>query len=173
MHPSRRLHRHAARGEQWSDFFIGRLATGSSACRAPCDRPIAALLAQNGADFFTPGIRAGLPSSIDELRRDNPLLSTLARLPTRPGVPCHSIIGRKDPAMPLAQSTDGIVPYDSSHLSWTASERVVPGDHGCQDTPETIAEIRRILYLHLKQTDREVGAPVDSAIRFASRPRAR
>ena len=52
--------------------------------------------------------------------------------------------------MPLALSNDGVVPYRSSHVDQRQSERIVTGDHGCQDIPETIGVgFRRILSLHL------------------------
>ena len=115
------------------------------------------LLAQNGPDFFTPEIlEGGLPSSIDELKPDNRLLMALAKLPRKPGVPVHSIIGQVDPNLPIEQGSDGVVAYKSSHLDWSASELVVPGDHGCQDIPETIHELRRILYLHPGKVAKDV-----------------
>jgi pimeloyl-ACP methyl ester carboxylesterase len=138
------------RGSELGDQFIGRMTDRLIRLPLSLRMMYKTLLAQNGPDFFTSETRKrGLPSSIDELRTDNPLLMTLARLPRKPGVPVHSIIGQKDPNVPIDQSSDGVVAYVSSHLDWSASERVVPGDHGCQDTPETIAELRRILYLHL------------------------
>jgi hypothetical protein len=42
------------------------------------------------------------------------------------------------------------VPYTSAHLEGAESELVVKSGHGAQETPEAIAEIRRILLLHLK-----------------------
>jgi pimeloyl-ACP methyl ester carboxylesterase len=108
------------------------------------------LISSNDRGFFTPTFQHGIPTSIDELRFDNPFLVTLSRLP-RADVPTHSIIGRKHPDVPLELSNDGVVPYRSSHIDWARSERVVAGDHGCQDIPETIAEIRRILALHLAE----------------------
>src|SRR5262249_16807369 len=108
------------------------------------------LLSSNDRGFFTPAFQHGIPTSIDELRFDNPFLVTLSRLP-RADVPTHSIIGRKHPDVPLAISNDGGLPYRSSPIAWAQSERVVIGDHGCQDIPETIAEIRRILALHLAE----------------------
>jgi pimeloyl-ACP methyl ester carboxylesterase len=138
------------RGSELGDQFIGRLADRLIRLPLSLRMTYKTLLAQNGPDFFTAESRqSGLPSSIDELRTDNRLLMTLASLPRKPGVPVHSIIGQKDPTLPIDQGSDGIVAYSSSHLDWAASELVVPGDHGCQDTPETIAELRRILYLHL------------------------
>jgi pimeloyl-ACP methyl ester carboxylesterase len=138
------------RGSELGNQFIGRLA--DRLIRLPLSLRLTykALLVQNGPDFFTPEIRRdGLPSSIDELRTNNRLLMTLTRLPRKPGVPVHSIIGQFDPTLPIDQGSDGVVPYTSSHLDWADSELVVPGDHGCQDTPETIKELRRILLLHI------------------------
>ena len=152
------------RGSELGDQFIGRLA--DRLIRLPLSLRLMykTIRDQNGPDFFTPEIaKGGLPSSIDELRPDNRLLMTLARLPRKPGVPVHSIIGQKEPDLPIEQGTDGVVPYTSSHLDWAESEQVVPGDHVCQDSPETIRELRRILYLHLGKR------PTDDPIRATAR----
>ncbi len=138
------------RGSDLGDQFIGRLADRLIRLPSKLRLLYKALLARNGPDFFTPEIRdGGLPSSIDELRPDNRLLTTLASLPRKPGVPVHSIIGQLDPDLPIELGSDGVVPYKSSHLEWSTTELVVPGSHVCQDTPETIRELRRILYRHL------------------------
>jgi hypothetical protein len=50
---------------------------------------------------------------------------------------------------PLGSSSDGVVPYSSSHIEWAISERVVSHSHFCQDHTETMAELRRILRVHL------------------------
>ncbi len=156
------------RGSELGDQFIGRLTDRLIRLPGALRSTYRDLLTQNGRDFFTPEIRrGGLPSSIDELRPDNPLLKTLARLPRRPGVEVHSIIGQKDPDVPIAEGSDGVVPYTSSHLDWASSELVVPGTHVCQDTPETIRELRRILFLHLDRVDRDSGSSRDPEIRRA------
>ena len=141
------------RGSELGDQFIGRLADRLIRLPSSLRQTYRAVLLQNGRDFFTADIRAGVPSSIDELRRDNKLLMMLNRLPMGPGVQIHSIIGQKDPSLPIEQGTDGVVPYSSSHLDGASSELVVRGDHGCQDGPDTIKELRRILYLHLGRPD--------------------
>jgi hypothetical protein len=53
--------------------------------------------------------------------------------------------------IPLKDSSDGVVPYWSSHLAGAVSERIVPAQHvtACQN-PETVEELKRILRLHLK-----------------------
>lgn len=166
-------------GSDLGDQFIGRLADRLIRMPSSLRQTYRVLLLQNGRDFFNPELLAGgLPSSIDELRRNNRLLRTMATLPTRPGLEAHSVIGRKDPTVPIPESTDGVVPYASSHVAWVASELVVPGDHGCQDVPATIEELRRILTLHLGVAS---GNLDDPEVRRASagppvhptRPRAR
>jgi pimeloyl-ACP methyl ester carboxylesterase len=135
------------RGSKLGNQFIGRL--GDSLIRLP-DPLLQAhdrLLAQNGVEFFTQLFPAGVPSSIDVLALDNPYLTTLDQLPVAPWVTAHSIIGKVGDG-PLEASTDGVVPYSSSHLPWTVSERVVPRNHACQDSPEAIEELSRILKVH-------------------------
>ncbi|MCB1276237.1 hypothetical protein [Prosthecobacter sp.] len=62
----------------------------------------------------------------------------------------HSIIGdlgkNNTPA-----STDGVVPYQSSHLDSAASERIVPYWHGCVERPEVVQEVVRVLREHLRE----------------------
>ena len=48
------------------------------------------------------------------------------------------------------KSSDGIVPYWSSHLEGAQSELIVPSDHGAHENPKAIAEVDRILKLNLK-----------------------
>jgi pimeloyl-ACP methyl ester carboxylesterase len=143
------------RGSELGDAFIGRLADRLIRLPKALRSSYRDLMTGNDPDFFTDSIRSGLPSSIDQLRTDNRLLIALSRMARNPEVVCHSIIGRKDPRLPVEQSSDGVVPYNSSHIDWAASELVVPGDHGCQDIPATIRELRRILSIHLEQVDRE------------------
>ena len=56
----------------------------------------------------------------------------------------HTIIARRDPAVPLADSDDGLVPYRSAHLPGAVSELVITSGHSVQETPQAILEIRRI-----------------------------
>lgn len=87
-------------------------------------------------------------SSIDNLRPDSPLLKAYIETPTVPGVPYHTIIGVQD-AKVGPGSNDGIVPYESSHLEGAQSEVLVPEGHSCLAHPKTIAEVRRVLLVHL------------------------
>lgn len=102
------------------------------------------LIAANPPDFFRPTFRGSLITSIDEMRRDSPMLRELHELRPPTGVETHSIIpvknGPKGPG-----GGDGVVTYASAHLDGVASETIVPAGHFCQDAPAVIAETRRIL----------------------------
>jgi len=92
-----------------------------------------------------------MPNSVTGLSPTNPMLKVLDSRPMT--APYHSIIGDRGKGdTPL--SSDGVVPYWSSHLPRPVSERIVPGPHGACELPETIAELRRILRFHLRQTER-------------------
>ena len=93
------------------------------------------------------------PNSIDLLDPDSPFLEKINSLPTAPGVPYHSVIGDRGKGGYLdktePQSSDGIVPYWSSHMDGARSERVVPSGHWSHLHPLGMAEIKRILVEHL------------------------
>ena len=86
-----------------------------------------------------------IPNSIDNLRDTDPFVQAAAKLPISPQVRFHSIIGQAEAGLPLADSSDGIVPYSSAHLQGAASERVLASSHSVQEHPLAILEIRRIL----------------------------
>ncbi|MGC3988967.1 MAG: alpha/beta fold hydrolase [Chthoniobacteraceae bacterium] len=90
-----------------------------------------------------------IPNSIDSLAPNNPFMTAVNKIPITPGVPYHSIIGDRGKG-DTPHSTDGVVPYWSSHLSGAQSELIVPSDHGSQLNAEAINEVHRILLLHLK-----------------------
>jgi pimeloyl-ACP methyl ester carboxylesterase len=96
-----------------------------------------------------------LPNSIDALKPGNRFVTTMDELPPRKGVPYHSIIGDRgkggnlDRTKPM--STDGIVPYWSSHLEGAESELIVPSGHWSNQHPQAIKEVKRILLKHLRK----------------------
>ena len=90
-----------------------------------------------------------LPNSVSGLSPKNPTL----KIVNSAGIsaPYHSIIGDRGKG-DTPNSTDGVVPYWSSHLDGAQSEVIVPGPHGSQNLPQTIVELHRILRLHLKNS---------------------
>jgi pimeloyl-ACP methyl ester carboxylesterase len=99
-----------------------------------------------------PGLESRIPTSLDNMRRSNPFLQRLERAPLAPGVRAHSIIaiGDADPAHPEG-ADDGVVEYESAHVEGVESELLVQSGHSCQANPRVIAEVRRILLLHLHE----------------------
>ncbi|MBS0657509.1 MAG: hypothetical protein JSR82_04585 [Verrucomicrobia bacterium] len=86
-------------------------------------------------------------NSIETLAPSHPYFRAVADRPIR--VPFHSIIGDRGRG-DTPRSSDGVVPYWSSHLPGAASECIVPEHHSCAQHPQTVAEILRILRLHLR-----------------------
>jgi len=87
-------------------------------------------------------------NSIRFLRAKSPLLLAILKLPMSKQVTYHSVIGDQGKG-DTPHSSDGVVPYWSSHLPHAKSEKIVPSGHGANEDPEGIEEIRRILRLHL------------------------
>lgn len=59
-------------------------------------------------------------------------------------VPTHSVIGDGGDGDPKEESSDGVVPYWSSHLPW-GQEIIVPASHSVQDAPETAEYLKQVL----------------------------
>ena len=100
--------------------------------------------------FITGNTKDPIPDGVGGLRPSNPMLHVLDTEKVQP--PCHSIIGNDNKLGPLKESSDGVVPYWSSHLDYAKSQVIVPGPHSCYELPESIAELKRILHLHLKES---------------------
>lgn len=94
-----------------------------------------------------------LPNSVSNLKPGAPYLNVLNDEPIQ--APYHSIIGNRGKPGPLADSSDGVVPYWSSHLDGAKSECIVPGPHGSCELPQTIAELDRILRLNVGASARQ------------------
>jgi hypothetical protein len=86
------------------------------------------------------------PNSVWGLKPSNPSFPVVNEPPIT--VPYHSIIGDRGKG-DCPNCSDGVVAYWSSHLDGAKSEQIVPGPHGSAELPQTIAELDRILRLHL------------------------
>jgi pimeloyl-ACP methyl ester carboxylesterase len=89
-----------------------------------------------------PSIRR-IPTSIQGLSPRSQLLKALADLPLT--VPSDTIVGDRGKPGPLAESSDGVVPYWSSHLPSSESELVVPTGHDSFNHPNSVTNLERIL----------------------------
>jgi hypothetical protein len=88
-----------------------------------------------------------MPTALDNMDASNRFIKALSSLPIAPGVHAHSIIPVKGDG-PVADGNDGVVEYKSAHIDGVESELVVRSGHSTQSQPETIEEVRRILYEH-------------------------
>lgn len=88
-----------------------------------------------------------IATALDNMDASNVFLKTLVTLPIAPGVHVNSIIAVKGNG-PVKNGNDGVVAYQSAHIEGVESELVVRSSHSTQATPETIEEVRRILYAH-------------------------
>ena len=116
-------------------------------------------------DAATPGAkvfdRAMNFSSVHTLSPRDPALHALVDLPIE--VPFHSIIGQNH-AGAVETSSDGVVPYASSHLDGASSEIVVRRGHSVCENPDAQREVIRILRLELNREKR-----TDEAFSFAEK----
>ena len=87
-------------------------------------------------------------SSIDSLSPGSEAVRLLEELPMDPRVRVASIIGCRDGCDDRQHSSDGVVPYSSSHLDGVP-ETVIPSDHSGQNHPRCAEEVRRLLLEHL------------------------
>ncbi|MBX6311666.1 MAG: alpha/beta fold hydrolase [Isosphaeraceae bacterium] len=140
--------------------FLATPHRGSDLARRPVGRISASLISEpdhysklltqlikDNPEAFNRRRFRHLPTSIDTLEPDAPVLRAILAMTPAPDVAFHSIIGSLR-AGGVSETTDGVVPYRSSHLDGVASELVVRSDHGVQKAPEAILEVRRILLLH-------------------------
>lgn len=92
------------------------------------------------------------PTAADNMNPNNPALKALASIPVSPIVRAHSIIA-VDGDGSVEEGDDGVVAYRSAHIDEVISEKIIRWGHSCQDQPEAIEEIRRILMEHLIAPD--------------------
>jgi len=93
------------------------------------------------------GTPFAIPTALDNMDPANRFIKVLSATPIAPGVKVNSIIPVRGDG-PVEDGNDGVVEYKSAHIEGVESELVVRSGHSTQATPETIEEVRRILYEH-------------------------
>jgi pimeloyl-ACP methyl ester carboxylesterase len=138
------------RGSDLASNWIGRI--GASLVRTPqlltstyaATKPL--LIADPSARPLN-----RMPNSVDTLEPNDRFVEAVDKLPIAPGIPYHSIIGDRGRG-DTPNSSDGVVPYWSSHLQGAQSELIVDSDHGAQYNAQAILEVERILKLNLSHS---------------------
>lgn len=87
------------------------------------------------------------PNSVDTLAPNSRFVKAINTIPMTSGVPCYTIIGDRGKG-DSPNSSDGVVPYWSSHMDGARSELIVPSGHGAHQNPQAIEDVKRILKLH-------------------------
>jgi hypothetical protein len=145
------------RGSDLARNPLGRI--GSSLVKAP-----ATLLSAGNAVLKITTFQSGdlklkrIPNSVDTLAPNNRFVKAINTIPLTPGIPYHTIMGDRGKGN-APNSSDGVVPYWSSHMEGAKSELIVPSAHPAHQNQEAIEEVRRILALNAHATDRSSAAP--------------
>ena len=94
-----------------------------------------------------------MPSSIDNMTRDNPFLLQLAEMEVAQGVDAHSIVAVLHESDDPSLAHDGVVTVSSQRHEGVVSEFIVRSGHSTQGHPITVGEVRRILVFGLEEPD--------------------
>jgi hypothetical protein len=147
------------RGSNLAESWIGHLAASLIHLPASVQTDVVGVVSAN-QDAATPDAiafdREMNFSSVHTLSPRDPALHAHVDLPI--DVPFHSIIGQNR-AGAVETSSDGVVPYASSHLDGASSEMVVRSGHSACENPDAQREVIRILRLELNREKRTDAAP--------------
>lgn len=143
------------RGTDYADRWFTRAAR--RVIRLPVEftkSVTAALSSDNNPQSFLGSLY--LQNGASQLSDRSSFVALTEDVQISPRVRYHTIVGnhRGDQDSTDAVGTaisDGVVPYDSSHLEGAASETIITGRHNIHENPKTIVQLRKILYAHLKQ----------------------
>src|SRR5207249_3783914 len=80
------------------------------------------------------------PNSVDTLAPNNRFVVAINKVPVTPGIPYYTILGDRGRG-DSPNSSDGVVPYWSSHLDAARSEFIAPCNHSSPLNPQAIAEV--------------------------------
>src|SRR4029453_2088410 len=111
------------RGSELASNWIGRI--GAALVRTP-QRFISIYASTKPLLIADPAARPlnRMPNSVDTLEPSDRFLESVNKLPITPGIPYHSIMGDRGRG-DTPNSSDGVVPYWSSHLPGARSELIV------------------------------------------------
>jgi hypothetical protein len=142
------------KGSYWADRRIGRL--GAYLVKLPFtfvkkSFGLFTALAKN-ENLKTKLKLERIPTGIDGLRPESPFVIITNQVDLS-GIPFHSIIGNQEEA-DTPGGSDGVVPYESSHMDGARSEKIVRSGHSAHRHPLAILEVERILGRHLDEMGR-------------------
>ena len=135
------------RGSELASNWLGRI--GSSLIRSPVTLLKAGRDLLEIATFQSGELKLKrIPNSVDTLAPTNRFVIAINTIPITPGIPYHTIMGDRGRG-DAPNSSDGVVPYWSSHMEGAKSELIVPSAHPAHQNPKAIEEVRRVLTLNV------------------------
>ena len=134
-------------GSPFADSLVGKL--GSRLVATPrASVELVASLIKNNPMMFPESLSRHVPTSVDMLRPDSALLTSMFKLPVPPDVSLHTIIGTAG-KLPDGSPGDGVVAVASAQHPRTVSEEFVEARHTeLLKSPDTVEELVRILVDH-------------------------
>jgi len=138
------------KGSEIASISVGRI--GSMLIRTPKKLLLAGNDALKVASFHADDLKLKrAPNSIDTLSPKNRFVRMINKIPITPGIPYHTIQGDRGRG-DSPNSSDGVVPYWSSHMEGAQSECIVPSDHSAHQNPKAFDEVIRILKLNAEKS---------------------
>ncbi|MBW8035594.1 MAG: alpha/beta hydrolase, partial [Planctomycetes bacterium] len=139
------------RGSSEAETFIAGLGAGFIQMPQQL-KDIGNMLKANAANLsYVPGKRERpILTSIDQLSPSSSFMEVMEGVEIRRDIPYHSIVAIRN-SKTAEGASDGIVTYESAHVDFAVSEKLVPSEHFAQKHPVTIGEIKRILRVHLAE----------------------
>ena len=146
-------------GSAWARRAVGSVGAALVEPAPQVEQRHAQLIRDNPGVFSEEFTRR-FPTSIDLLEPSSPLLNAAARLPYRPGVALHTVVGEGRYTVGSGPS-DGIVPVTSARLNGSMSEKFVDSKHSnLPRNSEVIAEVIRLLVEHARVVDASAASGV-------------
>lgn len=160
-------------GSSWATRAVGQIASAAVQQPEQIRAVHEAIISSNPPGTFHEDFEAKLPTTIDTLEPNSPLLAALRPIPVANGVPTHTIVGTGHLTDGLDDG-DGVVSVQSARTAGVVSECYVPAVHtSVHHRPETVRELIAILAAHAAEAGFDeiyAARPAsDAAIRTADR----
>ncbi len=137
------------RGSRMAAKTVGRL--GATVVSLPDElKEMEERIRASGVELTEEGRRRGIADSIQLLQPESRLVKALDLVDIDTAVTYHTVVGDRGKG-DTPDSSDGVVPYWSSHLDGATSELIVPSGHGSHESKAGVAELERILEEHLEE----------------------
>jgi hypothetical protein len=130
-------------GSELATNWIGRIGRALAKLPITVIKTTSNILTFN-ADAIAADVSVKPGTSIDSLSPGGKFARTLKQMPMDPRVTKYSIIGNRGKGGPVEKSSDGVVPYWSSHIDGVP-ETIIPSSHSGLEYPGCAIKVREIL----------------------------